>query len=188
MKMDVQKRIAAQVLKCSPKRVVFDSTKLKEIKEAITKSDIRGLIIDGFIAKKRMKGISKFRARRNRTQKIKGRRKGHGSRKGKRTARTPKKESWMNRVRKLRIMLKGLKQAKSIENNVYWDLYRKAKGGFFRSKRHLQLYLQDKKLVKLPEGAKISSKEAKPEKSEMAEKPKKEKPAKKSEKQEKGKK
>jgi len=60
MKLDVQKRIAASVLKCSPKRVIFDSTKLKEIKEAITRSDIRGLVIDGFISKKRKKGISNF--------------------------------------------------------------------------------------------------------------------------------
>jgi len=148
MKMDVQRRIAAQVLKCSPKRVVFDPTKLKEIKEAITKSDIRGLIIDKFISKKRIKGVSRFRARQIRKQKIKGRRKGHGSRKGRKTARTPRKETWMNSVRTLRRMLRGLKQGNMVENNVYWDLYRKVKGGFFRSKRHLQLYLEDKKLLK----------------------------------------
>ena len=59
MKLNVQKRVAAGVLKCSPKRVVFDSDRLDEIKEAITKSDLRGLISDRAIVKKSIKGTSK---------------------------------------------------------------------------------------------------------------------------------
>ena len=82
MNLNVQKRIAADVLKCSPKRIIFDGTKLKEIKEAITKADIRGLIIDGFIQKRRVRGISNFRSRNIKVQKSKGRKRGHGSRKG----------------------------------------------------------------------------------------------------------
>ncbi len=157
MRLKTQKRIAADVMKCSPKRVKFDGTKLKEIKEAITKADIRGMIIDKFIQKERKKGISKSRARLIREQKVKGRRKGHGSRKGKKTARTPKKTEWMNRVRLQRDVISELKQKGKIGNDVYWDLYRKIKGGFFRSKRHLQIFIIEKKLsreVKKPEPVK----------------------------------
>ena len=46
MMLKPQKRIAAQVLKCSPKKIVFDTEKLSEIKEAITKQDIKTLITD----------------------------------------------------------------------------------------------------------------------------------------------
>jgi len=163
MELNVQRRIAAQVLKCSPKRIVFDSTKLKEIKEAITKADIRGLVIDGLIKKKRIRGISNSRSKQIKIQKSKGKRKGHGSRKGKRTARTPRKRSWINRVRLQRRVLKGLKKSNAIENNVYWELYKKIKGGFFRSKRHLQLYIAEKHLS----GEKGASPKAEKQKPEM---------------------
>jgi len=181
MKLDVQKRIAASVLKCSPKRVVFDGTKLKEIKEAITKADMRGLIIDGFVWKINKKGISNFRANQTRRQKKKGKRKGHGSRKGSKNSRTPRKRTWINAVRLQRGFIKNLKNKKAIDNNTYWDLYYKIKGGFFRSKRHLQIYLAEKKsgAAELKE-AKKEIKAAKPEeKSKETKAPKKEKPAKK---------
>ncbi len=160
MKLKAQKRIAADVMKCSPKRIVFDTTKLKEIKEAITKADIRGMIIDEFIQKKRKKGVSCGRSKKIKIQKSKGRQKGPGSKKGKKTARTPKKEVWMARVRLQRKFLRTLKDKKAIENNVYWDIYRKIKGGFFRSKRHLQLYLTEKKLAKEPSENKTTEKGA----------------------------
>lgn len=135
-------------MKCSPKKVVFDQAKLEEIKEAITKADIRALIKDGFISRKRDTGVSRFRARRLARQKTKGRRKGVGTRKGKAKARTPKKNEWMNRVRLQRKLLKSLKKSNKLTNENYRMLYLKVKGGFFRSKRHLQMYLSEHKLVK----------------------------------------
>jgi len=151
MKLKVQKRIASQVMKCSPKRIVFDGTKLKEIKEAITKADIRGMVIDKFIRKKRKRGISCARSRKIKIQKSKGRRKGDGSRKGKKKARVPKKALWMSKVRLQRKFIRMLKEKNAIENDNYWNLYAKIKGGFFRSRRHLQLYITEKKLAKEPE-------------------------------------
>jgi len=41
MKLDKKKRLAAAVLQCSEKRVVFNTERLSEIKEAITKYDIK---------------------------------------------------------------------------------------------------------------------------------------------------
>jgi len=63
MKLKLQKRIAAEVLNCSEQRVQFDVDRLDEIKEAITKADIRGLIIKKAITAKKVKGISRARAR-----------------------------------------------------------------------------------------------------------------------------
>ena len=63
MKLDNQKRLAAQMLKCSGKRVKFDTDRLDDIKEAITKVDIRGLIKDKAIIKIHSHGVSRGRAR-----------------------------------------------------------------------------------------------------------------------------
>ena len=146
----LQKRLAAEVLKCSSYRVRFksDSESLKQIKEAITKADVRGLINRGIIFKLPAKGTSRVRARKILVQKRKGRRSGHGSRKGSFNARAGLKTVWINKVRKQRDLLKKLKSSGAIDNVVFWEMYSKVKGGFFRSVRHLKLYVQEKGLVK----------------------------------------
>jgi len=143
MELKIQKRLAAGVLNCSEKRVWFDSNRLEEIKEAITKVDIRGLIDDNAIKRKAVKGVSRVRARKRILQRRKGRQKGFGSRKGKRTARLPKKEAWMDRIRAQRKLLKELRINKQINKKTYRDIYLKCKGGFFRSRRHIMLYLEE---------------------------------------------
>ncbi|MFP4402912.1 MAG: 50S ribosomal protein L19e [Candidatus Woesearchaeota archaeon] len=144
--LDFQKRIASSVLKCSKKRVVFDVDELESIKEAITRSDIKSLISEAVVVKKQKKGVSRVRANFIKRQKAKGQRKGHGSRKGKATARTPKKETWMAKIRLQRKFIKSLKDLQLIDNLVYRQLYLKCKGGFFRSKRHIKLYLNEHNL------------------------------------------
>lgn len=148
MELKTQKRLAANILKCSKKRIWLDPNRLDEIKEAITKFDIKNLIRDEAIKVKRKKGISKFRARKKKEQKRKGRQKGFGSRKGKRTARLSKKDAWKNSIRVQRRYLKEIKAEGAIERKVYRNLYLKSKGGFFRSKRHIKLYIEDHGLIK----------------------------------------
>ena len=46
MKLKLQKKLAADVLNCSVKRVALDVDRLEEIKEAITKADIKSLAKD----------------------------------------------------------------------------------------------------------------------------------------------
>lgn len=144
--MKTQKRIAARALKTSPHKVTFDNQRLADIKEAITKADIRILISEGAITKKPVVGPAKAKAKKIKTQKSKGLRKGPGSRQGKKTARLPSKEAWMVKIRKQRSFLKELKEKGKLTNETYRDLYLKSKGGFFRSKRHIKIYLDDKKL------------------------------------------
>ena len=145
--MKTQKRLAAKLLKCAEKKIVFDTERLEDIKEAITKEDIRSLIKEGAIKRKPVKGVSKVRARVRKHQKKRGQRRGPGKRKGKSTARLPRKKAWMNRIRLQRKFLKELMQAGLLKKSTYRSLYSKASGGFFRSKRHLKLYITDNKLV-----------------------------------------
>jgi len=148
MKLDVHKRKSAHILKTSPKKVKFDTTALEEIKEAITKTDLRGLIRDGTISKVQDKGVSRGRARKLQTQRRKGLRKGSGRRKGSANARDNRKEKWKARVRTQRAFIKELKLKELIEPKTYRLLYSRVKGGFFRSKRHIKLFLDEQELVK----------------------------------------
>jgi large subunit ribosomal protein L19e len=161
MNLTTQKRLAAQALKCSPKRVIFDYTKLSEIKEAITSADIRALVIDGAITKKDVKGISRVRAKKRHDQRVKGRQRGDSSKKGKKTARSPRKKQWMARVRLQRDLIRTLKEKSLIENVVFRNLYQKIKGGFFRNKRHLKIYIEEHKLINDTKDAKKITKESK---------------------------
>ena len=146
--MKTQKRFAAQNPKVTQKWIKFDESKLDEIKEAITKADLRVLINEGTVAKIPVRGTSRFHARFIHNQKKKGRRKGHGSRKGKATARTETKRMWINKVRLQRELLKQLRADQKLENAAYYDLYNKSKGGFFRSIRHMKIYIQERNILK----------------------------------------
>ncbi|MBD3249692.1 50S ribosomal protein L19e [Candidatus Woesearchaeota archaeon] len=148
MKLTLQKRIAAQLLKCGINRVKFDSERLEDIKEAITKSDMKSLISDDAVIKAPETGAARSKARKKLVQKRKKRQKGPGSRKGKKTARMPKKKSWINKIRIQRRFLKELREKGIITKTTYHDLYLKSKGGFFRSKRHIKLYLDEHDLTK----------------------------------------
>lgn len=142
-----QRRLASKILKVGLNKIVFDKSKLEEIKEAVTKEDIRDLIDSKAIIPRQSKGISRVRARKRRSQKRRGRQKNIGSRKGKRGARLNSKVSWMNRIRSQRILIKELKDKNKISKETYRNLYNKCKGGFFRSKRHIRLYLEENNLL-----------------------------------------
>lgn len=146
MRLSLQKRLAASIAGCSEKRIKFDNDRLDEIKEAITKVDVRSLIKDKAIVVGKKKKASRFRARKKKRQKIKGRQKGYGRRKGKKTARLSNKENWINKSRLQRKFLRFLRDKKIISKPTYRELYLKVKGGFFRSKRHIKLYIEEHKL------------------------------------------
>jgi large subunit ribosomal protein L19e len=146
MKIGPQKRLASQLLKCSEKKVWLDDERLDEVKEAITKADVKTLINKGLIGLVRTNGQSRVRARKRLEQRRKGRQKGPGTRKGKKTARLSDKERWIVRMRVQREFLKELKTKEIITVPTYRNLYCKSKGGFFRSKRHIKLYIDEHKL------------------------------------------
>lgn len=141
-----QKRIAAEILKCGESRVWIAQD--PKVDKAITRSDVRNLIKEGMIKKLPAKKAKRVETRKNLLQKKKRRRKGIGSRKGTLAARIGKKETWLKVVRPQRKVLKELRKKKEIQDGSYRKLYKMVKGGFFRSKSHLLLYLQEKGMIK----------------------------------------
>ncbi len=141
MNLRVQRRLASELLKCGSDRVWFDPEHEQDIARAITREDIRRLIGKGFIRKKQAAGTSRGRARVLAEKKRKGRRVGHGSRKGTSNARFPKKERWMLRIRAQRKLLQALRDSGEITRALYRKLYMMAKGGVFRSKAHLKNFI-----------------------------------------------
>jgi large subunit ribosomal protein L19e len=144
--MKTQRRLAADILGVSKKHVKFDPDSLEDIKQAITRRDVKELINDGVIMEKHHDNQSRGRARHTKKQKSKGRQRNTGSVKSGKGARQDQKEAWMNKIRSQRTFIKSLKENDKITNSTYRDLYNKAKGGYFRSKRHIKLYLEQNNL------------------------------------------
>ena len=90
-----------------------------------------------FIRKHQKKGVSRGRARFVDQQKAKGRRRGHGRRKGGKNARTPSKKKWMSKIRALRDELKNLRDEKKVTASQYRKYYLRSKGGLYNSRAHL---------------------------------------------------
>jgi len=147
MRLTVQKRLASIVLKCSPKKVWIDPERLEEAREAITKKDITDLISLGIIQKKNTNFHSKGRFRKHLVQKRKGRSRGQGTRKGASGARTPRKAHWVTHVRAQRELIRSLFAHEVIDKASLNDIIRKIKGGFFRSRRHIKLYLSEHRMI-----------------------------------------
>ena len=139
-----QKRLAADILSRREGRTVgihriwINPDYLDDVTNAVQKDDIRQLIEEGVIKAKPLVGNSRGRARKAEAQKAKGRRKGHGSRKGTANARNPKKHRWMKTIRAQRKALKEMRTDSTLTPSQYRLFYRKAKGGSYRSVAHLK--------------------------------------------------
>jgi len=145
--MNSKKRLIGKILKISPHKVRFAEGAAEEINKAITRSDMRGLIAVNKISTSNESEHSRAHARKIKNQRKKGRRKGKGSQKGKKFSRVSGKDSWMNKVRGQREFLKELKDKKLVSIANFHLLYQKVKGGFFRNKRHIKLYLNEYNLI-----------------------------------------
>ena len=148
--MDVkfQRRLAAEILGCGEERVWMDPNALDEIKEAVTRDDVRMLIKRGLIRKKQKKGTSRVRANYLKEQREKGRRRGPGSRKGKKYARYPRKRRWIKTIRPIRATLRDLRDSGMIDRHTYRKYYRLANGGTFKSRNHLLMHLKSEGVIK----------------------------------------
>ncbi len=138
MNFQAQRRLASQVLKAGKTRISFDPDRAEDIDEALTTDDIRALINTGAITKKQKKGISRGRTRKAKAQKLKGRQRGSGRRKGSANARTPKKKAWISKIRAIRDELKKMRESGELTSTNYRRLYLQAKGNLFQSRRHLR--------------------------------------------------
>ena len=148
MPIKQQKAIAADLMKCGVSRVRIRQGSEGDVAEALTREDMRGLIAKGAVYKIQKKGTSRGHAREIMRQKKRGRRKGAGSIKGKSGSRMSSKTAWVETVRPLRRMLVEFRNSGQIERSDYRMLYRKVKGGAFRSKKHMMLHLKEEELIK----------------------------------------
>ena len=145
-----QRLLAYRILKCGINRVWINPDSLADVNLALTADDIKKLIEDGTIRKKQVIGISRGRARLKHEKLKRNQQKGPGKRKGAKTAGNSKKDQWMNRIRPQRRYLKALRDKGLIEKSDYRKIYRKAKGGQYRSVNYLKNQLEESSLIKTP--------------------------------------
>jgi len=129
MNLAKKKALAAKVFCVGKARIIFAKARLNEIKDAITKQDMRDLKNDGAILIRDVKGRKKVK----RT----GGRRGPGNVKIKVNAR---KKDYIIMTRKLRRQVNSFKSQGKISKEESVDLRKKIRNKFFKSKNHLREY------------------------------------------------
>lgn len=145
-KLTLQKRLAADILKVGKSKVWIDpdKEKQKDVQGAITRIDVKRLIKKGVIKAK----PSKVKKPKTAAGVKKKRRRKTGRKKGSKHARLPKKRRWINTVRPLRASLKEMRKNGEIDNATYRKVYMLIKGGQFRSRSHMRLYMEQHRMLK----------------------------------------
>ncbi|ADV65458.1 50S ribosomal protein L19e [Desulfurococcus mucosus] len=146
--LSFQKRLASEILGVGVSRIRIDPKRIEDVEAAITREEVKKLIRDGAIWVEPVHGIAGYSSRVRHAQRVKGRRRGHGKRKGTKEARLDSKELWMGRIRKIRRYLRYLRDKKLIDARTYRRLYMLAKGGYFNSLSSLKLYLRENNILK----------------------------------------
>jgi large subunit ribosomal protein L19e len=130
MNFEKKKQLEAKTLKVGKNRIRFSTEGLNEIKEAITKEDIRTLFKDNIITIKPIKGRRKIKRRTTR--------RGPGKIKIKVKNR---KRDYVRITRRLRSYLKQLRSDGKIDTNNYQDIRKKIKMRTFKNKASFKEYL-----------------------------------------------
>jgi large subunit ribosomal protein L19e len=146
MSLTSQRRLAAEVLGIGQNRIWINPEKIEEVEMAITRAEIRKLIADGAIKAQALKTTSRIRARKLNEKKQTGRRIGPGTKKGKKNSLISGKSRWINRIRSLRKKLMEMREKRVITINTYRTLYRKAKGGEFKTIAELDRHINEQGL------------------------------------------
>jgi len=126
-----KKALAAKTLKVGKNRIHFNNDNFAELKEAITKQDIKELHAEGIITIKPVKGRKTIKKRKTK----------RGPGKIKKTV-NKRKQIYVKITRKLRTYLKELKALGVIDRDLYRELRNKIRMRTFRSKAHLKEYLE----------------------------------------------
>ena len=146
MNINKVKMVAGELLKVGSSKIWIDPEQVKDVAGAMTKDDLRELIAKGAVGKRDDHSHSRGRARVLLIKKRKGRKGGHGKRRGTSGTRTNAKENWMKRVRAQRELLSKMKKEGKVEN--YSELYSKVKGNLYKGKKQLEEAIKEGKKQK----------------------------------------
>lgn len=130
MNLKKKKILAAKALGVGKHRIIFNTERLSEIKEALTKQDIRDLYSQGAILIKPIKGRRKIVKRKNRRR---GGSKRHTKKRG--------KKEYVILTRKLRNYLKELRRQNKITPELYFRLRKEIRASLFKSKAHMKEHI-----------------------------------------------
>jgi large subunit ribosomal protein L19e len=126
-----KKELASRTLKVGKARILFNIQRLDEIKEAITKQDVKDLYKDKAIMIKEISGTKVKKKRKTRRRK--------GSIKLKVNTR---KRDYMTITRKLRAYLSELKGYGRISNDDFWNIRKEIRAKKFKSKAQFKERIQ----------------------------------------------
>merc|ERR1712039_163167 len=146
--LKLQKRLAANILRCGKRKVWLDPSEKTNILASNSRKTIRKLIKNGIILEKPEVIRSLSRSRKNKEAKSKGRHMGYGKRHGTREARLPSKVLWIRHIRVLRRLLRRYRTMKKIDKRLYHSLYKKCKGNVYKNKLVLVEAIQKEKVEK----------------------------------------
>lgn len=131
MNLKNKKELAAKTLKVGKDRISFVKERSAEIKEAITKQDIRDLVTEGAIKVNPVKGRKTNTKRKNK--------RGTGKVKVKVNKR---KQEYVIITRKLRNYVKELYNQGKLSREEVKDIRKKIRNRAFKSKANLKLYIE----------------------------------------------
>ncbi|MEM4332284.1 MAG: 50S ribosomal protein L19e [Candidatus Micrarchaeia archaeon] len=143
MSIRTVRRMAAGILKRGESAIWINPERISDAASALTRDDVRALIMQGVISARPARGTSRARGRMNDELRRKGRKK-EGSRKGHK--KSLQKKIWTQHTRAQREMLRQLKPA--LKPGAYRSIYLKIKGGMFKSRAQLSHYIKDNNLMK----------------------------------------
>jgi len=126
MNLKTKKQLAARVLGVGVDRVIFDDIRLNEIKEALTRQDIKDLVQSKAISVKEKSGRRKIKKRKTKRRMGKIKKKVN-----------KRKENYMTLTRKLRKTMRDLRKSGMITNEQCLELRKQIKTKSFKSRAHL---------------------------------------------------
>ncbi|VVB80328.1 50S ribosomal protein L19e [uncultured archaeon] len=135
MDLSKKKELASRALGVGKGRIVFVGSRKDEIKEAITKQDIRELVKNGSVIIKDSKGRRKKERKSSRLK-----RKTPGKIRLKVNTR---KRDYMILTRKLRKYIYALKSEGKIDGERFKELRKKIRNKEFKSKANLKYYIEE---------------------------------------------
>ncbi|MEM0379390.1 MAG: 50S ribosomal protein L19e [Nanopusillaceae archaeon] len=147
MDLELQKRLASEIFGVGKDRIWIDPKKAEEVSKALTREDVKSLIDQKIIRIKPIKGQSRYWSNLIHEKKKKGRRRGYGSRKGSKKIRTKEKNSRILQIRAMRKFIRILKEKKILDKRIYRKLYNLVKGGSLKNKRHILIWLKERKIL-----------------------------------------